>query len=103
METRRVLLYVRQRNTVKIWEELCKTNANAGNMVKLCMSFKGTLFCNNDLDQNSVSFMHMLCLNCVASFKYCRRSCGNTNSTTKYDGRMAQGKTICPPQFVAEA
>ena len=35
------------------------------------MSFKGTLFCDYDLDQNYVSFMHIpnACLNCVASFK----------------------------------
>ena len=26
---------------------------------KLCLSFKGMQFCNNDLNQNSVSFMHM--------------------------------------------
>ena len=35
------------------------------------MSFKGTYFCNYDLDQNSVSFKYMpnACLNGVASFK----------------------------------
>ena len=47
-----------------------------GDMVKICMSFKGTLFCNNNLDQNFVSFMHNTCmhksnacLNWIASFK----------------------------------
>ena len=36
----------------------------------ICMSFKGT-FCNNDLNENSVSFTHMCnaCLNYIASFK----------------------------------
>ena len=40
-------------------------------MVKICMTFEGTKFCNNDLNQSSVSFMHMFnaCLNCIASFK----------------------------------
>ena len=40
-------------------------------MVKICMLFKGLSFCNNDLNQNSVSFIHMFnaCLNCVESFK----------------------------------
>ena len=35
------------------------------------MLFKGTQFCNNDLNQNSVSFMHMCntSLNCVANLK----------------------------------
>ena len=40
-------------------------------MVKICMSFKGIYFCNNDLYQDSVSLMHIFSanLNCVASFK----------------------------------
>ena len=42
-----------------------------GDMVKICMSFRGIQFCNYYLDQNSVSLMHMFstCLNVVASFK----------------------------------
>ena len=45
-------------------------------------------FCNYDLDQIPVSFMHMsnAYLNCVATFKYCRSynvgGAAETNSTT---------------------
>ena len=56
-------------------ELCCKFQIRASNtvgqcdIVKICMSFKGAQFCNNDPSQNSVSFVHNACLNCVASFK----------------------------------
>ena len=55
-------------------------------MVNICMSFKGTLFSNNDLNQNSVSFMHMFnaCLSCLASSNHC----------IKYVGGVTEIRTI---------
>ena len=40
-------------------------------MVKISMLFCGIQFSDNDLNQNSVSFVHMFnaCLNCIASFR----------------------------------
>ena len=75
------------------------------------MSLKGKKFCNNDLNQNSVSFLHMFNAyqNRVFKFKSCRRKCGDKNSTyfkvlrsegRKYVG-MDKGQTICPLHFAA--
>ena len=45
-------------------------------LVKIFMSFKGSKFSSNDLDQNSVSFIHIVnaCQSCVASFFYISKS-----------------------------
>ena len=74
METRIVQLYLRQAKHGQNWTVvetrtllLYIRHENGHTMYNF---YGDIIFCSNDLNLNSVSFMHFdACLNCVASFK----------------------------------
>ena len=79
-------------------------NSTTCGMVKICALFKGTLFCNNDLNQNSahVQCMSELCCNFqipasntlggVAETRIVLQSVTDVRTYVRTNGH---GKTIC--------